>query len=132
MHLPDVLLITGSDHRREEFRVYADHTGASVHMTADTTAATDLWKAAPLVVIAPDMAATVITSTLPDNEHCGDVVLLTASTLPLALQAGIAAGAGYVVHEGIGAPWLLTMMRKAAVRGTEARRALDEARNTDR
>ncbi|MBC9000474.1 hypothetical protein [Micromonospora aurantiaca (nom. illeg.)] len=132
MELPDVLLLTGDDRRKQEFAVYAEHTGAAV-ATADTSgSAADGWMSAPLVVVASDMVATVLTSALPNAEHCGDIVLLSSDTMPLAVQTGIAMGAGYIVHESVGAAWLLTMMRKAAVRGADARRALAEARTTDR
>ncbi|XTZ13892.1 hypothetical protein ACQSSU_20560 [Micromonospora echinospora] len=131
MPIPDVLLLTDSDRRKEEFRVYSDHTGAILHMTADPVVATDCWTSAPLVVVAHDMATVVMNSDLPDRDRCGDVALLTTYPMPLALQAARAVSATFVVHEPIGIAWLLTMMRHAATRGTEARRTLAESRLAD-
>lgn len=128
MQLPDVLLLTGNDRRRDEFRAYSDGTGAIVYMTDDMASAAQWWPAAPLVVVAPDMVPPVITSALPTAERCGEVVLLSNDSMLLAAHTGIAVGAKFVIHEGRGAAWLLRRMMLATARGTQARATINDAR----
>ncbi|MCZ7423710.1 hypothetical protein O7605_29805 [Verrucosispora sp. WMMA2121] len=79
MHIPDVLVLTSRETRRDEFRVYADHTGATIHPTDDMASAAQWWPAVPLVVVCPEMGPQVRTSTLPDTDRLGEVMALLST-----------------------------------------------------
>ncbi|MEU7802605.1 hypothetical protein AB0B10_25435 [Micromonospora arborensis] len=131
MQLPDVLVFTNTRTRKVEFRVYADATGATVHITADPASSVELWKSAPLIVVVEDMATTVTASNLPTTERCGQAVLLTSDNdLNTAAETGRAVGASYICHHPVGVAWLLSQMMHAAYRGADARQLIADAQTT--